>query len=96
MIRVIIGFRHAKPFAKTSRGQATTGLCARSELDDPRLRHLQLVGALKIIASLDPTDARLNANVVQEIHKARAALLKLIRPEAVFSVMTADFLNSVP
>jgi uncharacterized protein (TIGR02646 family) len=93
-----IGFRHAKPFAKTSRGQATIEAFAldRTELDDPRLRHLQLVGALKIIASLDPTDARLNANVVQEIHKARAALLKLIRPEAVFSVMTADFLNSVP
>ncbi len=91
-----IGFRQAKPFAKTPQGQATIEAFAldRTELDDPRLRHLQLVNALKTIASQDPTDTRFGANFVQQIHKARAALPELVKQEAVFSAMTSDFLNT--
>lgn len=92
-----IGFRHAKPFAKTRQGQATIEAFAldRTELDDPRLRHLQLVEALDTIASQDPTNFQSNATFVRQIHKARAKLRELVKPEAVFGAMTADFLNAV-
>lgn len=93
-----IGFRQAKPFAKTPQGRTTIEAFAldRTELDDPRLRHLKFVDALRTLASLDPTDARLDVTIVQHIYAARAELPNLVNPEAVFSAMTADFMSALP
>jgi len=90
-----IGFRYNKPYGKTDRGLATIHAMAldRTELDNPRLDRIKYVKALQTIAGLDPADPQHDVDLVQAIHDARATLPSLVKPNAVFSAMTADFLG---
>ncbi len=60
----------------------------RSQLDDPRLRHIRMVESLRRVANLEPA----NPQIVVEIERARIELALLVKPEAPFSAMTQDLL----
>jgi uncharacterized protein (TIGR02646 family) len=85
-----IRFRHNKPYGITERGRETvkTMDLDRSQLDDPRLRHIHIVETLRRVASLEPA----NPEIALEIKRARASLAMLVKPEAPFSAMTQDLL----
>ena len=85
-----IRFRHNKPYGITERGRETvrTMDLDRSQLDEPRLRLIQFVEALRRVASLEPV----NPQIALEIELARESLASLVRPEAPFSAMTQDLL----
>ena len=83
-------FRHNKPFGITERGRETLRTMGldRSQLDDPRLRHICLVETLRRVANLVPA----NPQILVEIERARVELALLVKPEAPFSAMTQDLL----
>lgn len=85
-----IRFRNNKPYGITERGRETvkTMDLDRSQLDDPRLRHIRMVECLRMIANLEPA----NPQIVVEIERARAELALLVKPQAPFSAMTQDLL----
>jgi uncharacterized protein (TIGR02646 family) len=85
-----IRFRINKPYGITERGRETvkTMDLDRSQLDDPRLRHIRMVECLRTVANLEPA----NPQIVVEIERARAELALLVKPEAPFSAMTQDLL----
>jgi len=85
-----IRFRKNKPYGTTDRGRETvkTMDLDRSQLDDPRLRHIRMVETLRRVTNLEPA----NPEVAVEIERAHAELALLVKPEAPFSAMTQDLL----
>jgi hypothetical protein len=85
-----IRFRQNKPYGITERGRETVKTMGldRSQLDDPRLRHIRMVETLQRIANLEPA----NPQIVREIERARVELDLLVTREAHFSAMTQDLL----
>ena len=86
-----IRFLHNKPSGITEKGRETvkTMNLGRSQLDDLRLRHIEVVEFMRAMVNLEPA----NPEFAVQIARARAWLDLQIKPEAPFSAMTQDLLT---